>query len=111
MVGERDQGWDPGPAPATVCADYVQAVPASTRRAAGSGRTEEHVLEFGDARFQRRCHEEFAKRRKHANLIMVSHAPQTLLDYCNRGVVLAHGKLHVFSNVEDAVELYKQLNA
>lgn len=70
----------------------------------------DEVTAVGDARFQRRCHEEFAKRRARADIIMVSHAPSTLMEYCNRGIVLAHGKLHLFSNVEDAIELYRQLN-
>jgi capsular polysaccharide transport system ATP-binding protein len=71
----------------------------------------DEVTAVGDARFQRRCHEEFTKRREHSNLIMISHSPQTLLEFCNRGIVLAHGRLHIFSTVEDAIELYKQLNA
>ena len=70
----------------------------------------DEVTAVGDARFQRRCQEEFQKRRAKSDIIMVSHAPSTLMEYCNRGIVLANGKLHMFSNVEDAVELYKQLN-
>ena len=71
----------------------------------------DEVTAVGDARFQKRCNEEFAKRRARSNVIMVSHSPGTLMEYCNRGVVLAHGKLHIYSSVEDAIELYKQLNA
>ena len=71
----------------------------------------DEVTAVGDARFQRRCHEEFAKRRERSDIIMVSHSPPTLMEYCNRGIVLAHGKLHMYSSMEDAIELYKQLNA
>ncbi len=71
----------------------------------------DEVTAVGDARFQRRCQEEFQKRRATADIIMVSHSAPTLLDYCNRGIVLAHGKLHLYSNVEDAIALYNQLNA
>ena len=71
----------------------------------------DEVTAVGDARFQRRCHEEFRKRRSKADIIMVSHSAPTLLEYCNRGVVLAHGKLHLFNSVEDAIELYNRLNA
>ncbi|WP_337271397.1 ABC transporter ATP-binding protein [Oryzifoliimicrobium ureilyticus] len=70
----------------------------------------DEVTAVGDARFQARCREEFAKRKSSADIIMVSHSMETVKEYCNRGVVLAHGVMHEFSNVDDAIELYKKLN-
>ena len=70
----------------------------------------DEVTAVGDARFQVRCQTEFNKRRNRADIIMVSHDMGTLRTYCDRGLVLAHGKLHVFDNIDDAVELYKRLN-
>ncbi|WP_440658031.1 ABC transporter ATP-binding protein [Ensifer adhaerens] len=70
----------------------------------------DEVTAVGDARFQARCHEEFAKRRAHSDIIMVSHSMETIRSYCSRGVVLAHGVLHEFSHVDDAIELYTKLN-
>lgn len=70
----------------------------------------DEVTAVGDSRFQRRCQEEFAKRRERADIIMVSHSPDTLRTYCDRGAVLAHGCLHMFSSLDDAIELYKKLN-
>ena len=35
----------------------------------------DETLAVGDARFQRRCEEAFAQRRKSADVIMVSHLP------------------------------------
>jgi capsular polysaccharide transport system ATP-binding protein len=71
----------------------------------------DEVLAVGDARFQQRCHEEFSRRRSRSDIIMISHSIPMLKEYCSRGVVLANGILHIFTNVDDAVELYKQLNA
>ena len=71
----------------------------------------DEVTAVGDARFQKRCHEEFNKRRATADLIMISHDMNTLRSYCNRGLVLAHGRLHMFETVDDAIELYNKLNA
>jgi capsular polysaccharide transport system ATP-binding protein len=71
----------------------------------------DEVTAVGDARFAARCKEEFDKRRKKADIIMVSHAMQTIKDYCDRGIVLAGGQMHVFRDVDDAIELYKKLNA
>jgi capsular polysaccharide transport system ATP-binding protein len=71
----------------------------------------DEVTAVGDARFAARCREEFAKRRRNADVIMVSHAMSTIQEYCDRGIVLAGGQMHIFSNVDDAIELYKKLNA
>lgn len=71
----------------------------------------DEVTAVGDARFQKRCAEEFDKRRAKADIIMISHDMNTIMTYCHRGLVLAHGKVHLFSNVADAIELYKKLNA
>ena len=70
----------------------------------------DEVTAVGDARFQMRCKDEFAKRRQRSDIIMVSHDMGTIREYCDRGIVLAHGRLHVFENVDDAIELYKRLN-
>jgi capsular polysaccharide transport system ATP-binding protein len=70
----------------------------------------DEVTAVGDIRFQRRCHEEFERRRARADVIMVSHVIPTLTQYCERGIVLAHGRLHSFASVDDAIELYKKLN-
>lgn len=71
----------------------------------------DEVTAVGDARFAARCREEFDKRRKTADIIMVSHGMSTIKEYCNQGIVLAGGQMHVFRNVDDAIELYKKLNA
>lgn len=70
----------------------------------------DEVMAVGDARFQARCNEVFKSRRENADLIMVSHDMASIQGYCNRGVVLGDGRLHQFSNVGDAIELYKRLN-
>ncbi len=70
----------------------------------------DEVTAVGDMRFQRRCAEEFEKRRARADVIMISHVIPALTQFCERGIVLAHGRLHAFSSVEDAIELYKKLN-
>lgn len=70
----------------------------------------DEVIAVGDARFQQRCADEFNKRRMRSDVIMISHSMDTLRQYCSRGIVLAHGMMHEFSNVEDAIELYKKLN-
>lgn len=70
----------------------------------------DEVTAVGDARFQDRCRIELAKRRTKSDVIMVSHSMETIRDYCNRAIVLAHGVMHEFSDIDSAIALYKKLN-
>ncbi len=71
----------------------------------------DEVTAVGDARFAQRCKTEFERRKKTADIIMVSHSMETIREYCDRGAVLVGGCLHIFHDVNDAIELYKKLNA
>ena len=71
----------------------------------------DEVIAVGDARFSMRCKNEFAKRRKNSDIIMISHSMATIQEYCNRGLVLAGGRAYIFHEVSEAIELYKKMNA
>ncbi|HEX8076611.1 MAG TPA: ABC transporter ATP-binding protein [Chthoniobacterales bacterium] len=71
----------------------------------------DEVTAVGDARFAARCKAEFEKRKSRSDIIMVSHSMQTIQEYCNRGLVLAGGRLYEFRSIDEAIELYKKLNA
>jgi len=70
----------------------------------------DEVMAVGDDRFKARCKLEFNKRKEHSDIIMVSHTTSSIREYCDRGIVLANGKLHYFHDVDDAIELYKRIN-
>jgi capsular polysaccharide transport system ATP-binding protein len=70
----------------------------------------DEVLGVGDARFQGKCSAEFAKRKAFADVIMASHDLGAIKAYCDRGVLLANGKLRYFEDVDEAIETYKELN-
>lgn len=71
----------------------------------------DEVTAVGDARFAARCKVEFDKRKKKSDIIMISHAMSTIQEYCDRGIVLAGGRLYMFQDVNDAIDLYKKINA
>ncbi len=71
----------------------------------------DEVTSVGDARFAQRCRTEFERRKRTSDIIMVSHSMNTIQDYCNCGMVLVGGRIHVFSDVNEAIELYKKLNS
>lgn len=70
----------------------------------------DEVMAVGDARFQSRCKHEFAKRKQISDLIMVTHNMSAMQEYCQHGMVLADGELRYYEKVDDAIEVYKQLN-
>ncbi|WP_186394710.1 ABC transporter ATP-binding protein [Stappia sp. TSB10GB4] len=70
----------------------------------------DEVMAVGDSRFQQRCRDEFNKRKQYSDMIMISHSIELVQMYCDRGIVLADGKMYFFDSVSDAVEMYKQLN-
>ena len=70
----------------------------------------DELTAVGDARFSKRCHEAFAARRSRADVIMVSHSVGTIQEYCDRGAVLVDGRLMMFSDINQAIDMYNRLN-
>ena len=65
----------------------------------------------GDGRFQKRCEEAFSARRENADVIMVSHSMDVMRTWCQQGIVLINGRAIVYENIDDAIEVYRRLNA
>ena len=70
----------------------------------------DEVTAVGDARFAARCEEVFRQRRESTDLIVVSHAIATVKAYCDRGAVLVDGRLIMYDDVDQAIEMYTRLN-
>jgi capsular polysaccharide transport system ATP-binding protein len=67
-------------------------------------------LAVGDARFQKRCEDAFAARRKTASVILVSHSMAQIKQYCDSGGVLVDGQIIMYESVDRAIEMYNRLN-
>lgn len=70
----------------------------------------DEITAVGDARFQKRCQDEFNDRRKRSDLIIASHSMSTIKAYCTRAAVLVDGHLLMFNTVDKAIEVYSRLN-
>ena len=70
----------------------------------------DEITGVGDIRFQKRCEDVFDSRRKHADVLVVSHSMAVIKSYCNRGAVLVDGHLLMFEDVDKAIEVYSKLN-
>ena len=63
----------------------------------------DEVTEVGDQRFRRKCAEAFRARMTHADIILVSHNPQTVRQYCDRAAILSEGRLALYDDVGAAL--------
>jgi capsular polysaccharide transport system ATP-binding protein len=64
----------------------------------------DEVTAAGDARFRKRCHDALMQRRESGTLVMVSHDPATLREYCDCGAVVADSQFIRFASVDEAIE-------
>lgn len=63
----------------------------------------DEITAVGDAAFKRKCLEAFRAKLGRADVIMVSHAPATILEYCQAGVVIEGGRLSWHTDVREAL--------
>jgi capsular polysaccharide transport system ATP-binding protein len=62
----------------------------------------DEVTAVGDAAFQEKCRIALTDRFAYSDVIMISHAPETLKQYCNRGAVLHNGDLTFYDTIDEA---------
>jgi len=69
----------------------------------------DEVILVGDQNFQRKCHEELFEKRGDRALLLASHSPDTIREYCDRAMVLHQGNAHVHDDLEEALKIYEAL--
>lgn len=69
----------------------------------------DEITGAGDERFRIRCEEALLHRRDNATLIMISHDPGMLRQYCRRGAVVYGGSLVFYDTIDEATEVHHRL--
>jgi capsular polysaccharide transport system ATP-binding protein len=69
----------------------------------------DEVTGAGDERFRIRSEEALLHRRDTATLIMISHDPGTLRQYCRRGAVVYGGTVVFYDSIDEASEVHHRL--
>jgi capsular polysaccharide transport system ATP-binding protein len=69
----------------------------------------DEIIAVGDHRFQRRSHEELFDKRADRSLMLASHIPQIVKDYCSRALVLHRGRGKMIDDLDLAFEIYHDL--
>lgn len=68
----------------------------------------DEVIAVGDSRFAARCKHELFEKRKDRAIILVSHSPSAIKEYCDNAMVLNNGTMHKFDNIDEAYQFYNQ---
>lgn len=66
----------------------------------------DEVTAAGDERFRQRCHDALVDRRANGTLVMISHDPSTLREYCDRGAVVHGGAVKFYPTIDEALEVH-----
>ncbi|WP_333834453.1 ABC transporter ATP-binding protein [Rubrimonas sp.] len=66
----------------------------------------DEITAVGDEAFRRKCRAAFRAKSATADIVMVSHAPATIREYCDCGVVMEEGRLLYFEDVGEALALH-----
>lgn len=69
----------------------------------------DEVIMVGDANFHQKCHDELFEKRSDRALILASHSPGLIREFCNRALVLHEGVATPYSDVNEALEVYEDL--
>ncbi len=68
----------------------------------------DEVTSAGDAAFRARSAALFHERMATSDAIMVNHNLNDLKEFCDAALILEHGKLSYFDDLEEAIELHKR---
>ena len=66
----------------------------------------DEVIMVGDTRFQEKCRREIFEHRGHCGMILAVHSAEIVQEYCDRALVLKHGRGRVFDDVKLACSIY-----
>lgn len=69
----------------------------------------DEIIAVGDQRFQRRSEEELFDKRADRSLILASHVPHVVKQYCSRALVLHRGRGKMFDDLDLALDIYSDL--
>ncbi|MDF0545694.1 ABC transporter ATP-binding protein [Sphingobium sp. H39-3-25] len=69
----------------------------------------DEIILVGDQNFQRKCQIEMFEKRQDRSMIVASHSPDFIRNFCNRAVIIHQGHATIFDDVNEALERYDTL--
>lgn len=68
----------------------------------------DEVIAVGDSRFSDKCRYELFEKRQDRSIILVSHSPNAIRQYCDNAIVLDQGKMLEFPSIDEAYQYYNK---
>lgn len=69
----------------------------------------DEVIMVGDQNFQDKCRYELFEKRKDRAILMASHSPDSIREFCNRAAVLHDGRMTEFDDIREGLAIYQDL--
>jgi teichoic acid transport system ATP-binding protein len=70
----------------------------------------DEALSVGDMAFQMKCYKKFQEfQEQNKTILFVTHALDTVIRYCNRGIVIDGGQVVFDSSPKEAVDIFKKI--
>jgi len=69
----------------------------------------DEVIMVGDANFHKKCHYELFEKRGDRALVLASHSPELIREFCDRALILHQGHGTIHHDVNEALEIYAAL--
>lgn len=69
----------------------------------------DEVIMVGDANFHQKCHYELFEKRFDRALVLASHSPELIREFCDRALVLHQGHGTLYADVNEALDVYSEL--
>lgn len=69
----------------------------------------DEIIIVGDANFHQKCHYELFEKRADRALVLASHSPDLIREFCDRALVLHQGRGTIYSDVNEALDVYTAL--
>lgn len=70
----------------------------------------DEVIAVGDANFRQKSQKAFQAKFNHSFLIMASHSPGIIKEYCDCGILLKHGSFEYHDTIDELLEAYNKVN-
>jgi capsular polysaccharide transport system ATP-binding protein len=70
----------------------------------------DEVIAVGDANFRMKSKKAFQAKFDHSFLIMASHSPGLIKEYCDCGILLKQGSLEYHDTIDELLVAYRKLN-
>ena len=67
----------------------------------------DEITAVGDTAFRNKSLDAFRTRLAEAGLLLTSHSPGVVRNYCTTGLVLERGEARYFNDIEEAIALHE----